>query len=251
MARRSSSQLRAKNAAPHGQQHRRRVPGGCGQELSESRQGLHRRPPGGGGAQPANQRHTAEDQHQRHGHGNQDGPELVQPPVQGGAELPQGRQHPAHRGGEDRAPHQATDPGTGGGSLIDHLVQICNQQPALAAQDCLIGAHNHRDTRCHQHRRHRQGGHVRQEGGPTGHAVLVQHPLILPQAHHAQHKAEHPHGNGIAVEAALHGRLSGQEIGDCQHRRRDQRHDQPQDRHCPEIIPDLIPEGPTESRVHL
>ena len=44
---------------PHGQQHRRRVPGGCGQELSESRQGLHRRPPGGGGAQPANQRHTA------------------------------------------------------------------------------------------------------------------------------------------------------------------------------------------------
>ena len=27
---------------PHGQQHRRRVPGGCGQELSESRQGLHR-----------------------------------------------------------------------------------------------------------------------------------------------------------------------------------------------------------------
>ena len=29
---------------PHGQQHRRRVPGGCGQELSESRQGLHRRP---------------------------------------------------------------------------------------------------------------------------------------------------------------------------------------------------------------
>lgn len=30
---------------PHGQQHRRRVPGGCGQELSESRQDLHRRPP--------------------------------------------------------------------------------------------------------------------------------------------------------------------------------------------------------------
>ena len=27
---------------PHGQQHRRRVPGGCGQELSESRQGLPR-----------------------------------------------------------------------------------------------------------------------------------------------------------------------------------------------------------------
>lgn len=27
----------------------------------------------------------------------------------------------------------------------------------VAAQDCLIGAHNHRDTRCHQHRRHRQG----------------------------------------------------------------------------------------------